>query len=83
MKIPGMPTCKEVFEHRYDMNELGFTKKMMIMMHMTICKNCQHFQATMHSLEHKMKDTMKKNTSSADQSEIDSLKKRIKEQIKN
>lgn len=81
MKIPGIPTCKDVFEHRYDMNELSFTKKMMIKMHMSMCHNCQNFQGLMKKLEDKMKKTMRASVSNAEAEEIEALKKKIKEKI--
>jgi len=81
MKIPGMPTCKEVFSKRYNMEEMSFTKKMMTMVHMSMCKNCQNFQATMDLLEQKMKQTMNKSVSQADLEEIEGLKKKIKDEL--
>jgi predicted anti-sigma-YlaC factor YlaD len=81
MKIPGIPTCKEVFDHRYDMEEQGFMKKMMMKMHISMCKNCQNFQALMGGLEDKMKQSMKASADKANPEEIESLKKQIKEKI--
>lgn len=82
MKIPGIPTCKDVFDKRFEADELSFSKKLMRKLHISMCKNCQNFQATMQVIEDKMKTTLNNRASQATKEDIEDLKKRIKKRIK-
>lgn len=82
MRLPGFPSCKDVFEHRYELDELGPFKKTMLKVHMTMCKNCQRFQETMANIEGQMKETLVNKASKANESQIKELKEEIKSRLK-
>ena len=81
MKKMKMPTCKDVFDHRYEMDKLTLFSKFKLKVHMIACKNCQKFQSTMLTLEDKMKHALNQRTSKSTQEQIDKLKNEIKSKL--
>ena len=81
MKKFGLPTCQDVFKHRYHGEKLGAYSKVMLKLHMMICKNCQHFESTMKGVEIKMKSALKQRLAKSSSKDIQELKNRIKKSL--
>ena len=79
----GIPSCKEVFDKRHQVESFSTLQLIKYKIHMSICKNCQHFNKTMDLIEEKMKQSIDKKGDSIDPKVIESLKEEIKKSIRN
>ena len=79
----GLPTCKEVFEKRYEVEDYSAMKKLKYKIHIAMCKNCQNLLGTMKLMEDSMTESMKDKSKTANQDIINQIKKDIKTEISN
>ena len=77
----GLPTCKEVFEKRYEVEDYSAMKRLKYKIHIAMCKNCQNLIGSMKVMEDSMTEAMKDKTENANQEIINKIKDDIKSEI--
>ncbi|WP_034731503.1 hypothetical protein [Bacteriovorax sp. Seq25_V] len=80
MKLLKFLTCKEVYDHNHGSSKTK-RSKLLVSMHMFICKNCQHFEEALMKVEVKMKDSIKYGQRKLNPEKVEQLKQSIKKKL--